>query len=152
MNVSLTLWLRQLVDDKAVFVFAGGANAHQSKCLESVSPTDRYGHDALNFCNLSGCELLVCCPTHIAGDRLYLVMTDVPDIVDVFVVTPMGTSDHCFVSCVHQIEIEQSVQEYNMRSTLFRKHHSNWDNVCCAVWSFTWSTILKSADPLDVFV
>ena len=27
-------------------------------------------------------------------------MTDVPDIVDVVVVTPLVTSDHCFVSCV----------------------------------------------------
>ena len=37
------------------------------------------------------------CPTHIAGNRLDLVMTDVPDIVDVVVGTPLGTSDHCFV-------------------------------------------------------
>ena len=33
--------------------------------------------DALHFCNLSGCEQLVRCPTHIAGNRLDLVMTDV---------------------------------------------------------------------------
>ena len=82
------------VDDKAVFVFVGDANAHHSECLESVSPTDRQGRDAVDFCNLSGCEQLVRCPTHIAGNRLDLVMTDAPDIVDVFVGTPLGTSDH----------------------------------------------------------
>ena len=63
-----------------------------------VSLTDWHGRDALNFCNLSGCELYVHCPTHIAGNRLDFVMTDVPDIVDVFVGTPLGTSDHWFVS------------------------------------------------------
>ena len=139
----------QSLDDKAIFFFVGDVNAHQSEWQESVSHTDQYGRDALNFCNLSGCELLVLCFTHISGDRLDLVMTDVPDIVlDVFVGTPLGTSDHCFVSCVHQIE--QSVQEYNIRSTALLKHCTNWDNIRCAVRSFSLSTILKSADPLDV--
>ena len=76
-------------------------------------------------------------------------MTDVPDISDVFVGTPLGTSDHCFVSCV--LQVEQSVPEYNIRSTDFLKHRTNWDNVCCAVRSFTFGTILKSVDPLDAF-
>ena len=62
----------QSVDDKAVFVCVGGANAHHSESLESVSPTDRHGRAALNFRNLSGCEQLVCSPTHIAGNRLDL--------------------------------------------------------------------------------
>ena len=44
---------------------------------------------------------------HIAGNRLDLVMTDVSNIVDVVVGTPLGTSDHCFVSCV--LHVEQSV-------------------------------------------
>ena len=76
-------------------------------------------------------------------------MTDVPDIVDVFVGTPLEISDHCFVSCV--LRVEQSVPEYNIRSTVFLKHRTNLDNVRCAVRSFTWSTIVKSADPLDAF-
>ena len=87
--------------------------------MESVSPTDRHGRDALDFCNLSSWEQLVRCPTYIAGNRLDLVMTDDPDIVDVFVVTPLSTSDHCFVSCV--LRVEQSVPEYNVRSTVFLK-------------------------------
>ena len=133
--------------DEAVFV--GDINAHHSEWLESVSPTDRHGRDALDFCNLSGCEQLVSSPTHIAGNRLDLVMTDVPDIVDVVVGTPLGTSDHCFVSCV--LRVEQSVQEYNARSTIFLKHRTNWDSVHSAVRSFTWSTILKLANPLVSF-
>ena len=68
----------QSVDDVAVFVFVSDANAQHSEWLESVSPTDRRGPDALNFRNLSGCEQLVRCPTHIAGNKLDLVMADVP--------------------------------------------------------------------------
>ena len=141
----------QSVDDKAVFVFVGDANAHHSEWLESVSHTDRHGRDALGFCNLLGCDLLGRCPTHIAGNRLDLVMTDVPDIVDVVVGTPLGNSDHCFVSCVFLVE--QSVSEYNVRSTLFLKHRTNWVSVrgSGAVRSFTWNTILRSADPLVTF-
>ena len=103
----------------------------------------------LIFAYLSGCEQLVRYPTHIAGNRLDLVMMDVLDVVDVFVDTPLGTPDHCFVSCVFQVE--QSVPELNIRSTVLLKHNTNWDNVRFAVRSFTWSTILKSADPLDAF-
>ena len=89
------------------------------------------------------------CPTHIAGNRLDLVMTDVPDIADVVVGTPLCTSDHCFVNCV--LRVEQSVPEYNVRSSVFQKHRSHWDSVRNAVRSFTLSTILKSADPLVAF-
>ena len=79
----------QSVDDKADFVFVVDANAHHSKWLESVSPTDRHGRDALDFCKVSGNEQFVRCPTHIAGNRLDFVMTDAPDIVDVFAGTPL---------------------------------------------------------------
>ena len=70
----------QSVDDKAVFVFVGAANTYHSEWLESVSATDRHGRDALDFCNLSGCEPLVRCPTHITSNRLDFAMTDAPDI------------------------------------------------------------------------
>ena len=73
-------------------------------------------------------------PRHFAGHGLDLVMTDAPHIVDVFVCTPLGPSDHCFVSCV--LRVEQSVPKYNVRSTVFLKHRTNWDNVRCAVRSF----------------
>ena len=44
----------QSVDDKAVFVFVGDADAHHLEWLESESPTAGHGRDALDFCNLSG--------------------------------------------------------------------------------------------------
>ena len=56
--------------------------------------------------------------THIAGNRLDLVMTDVPDIVDAVVGTELGTSDHCLVSCV--LRVQQSVPEYNVEVLSFQ--------------------------------
>ena len=41
--------LVQSVDDKAVFVIVGDANAHHSEWLELVTPTDRQGRDLLIF-------------------------------------------------------------------------------------------------------
>ena len=76
-------------------------------------------------------------------------MTDAPDIVDVVIGTPLGTSDHCFVSCVPRVE--QSVPEYNVKSTVFLKHRTNWDSVRNGVRSFTLRTIFKSGDPLVAF-
>ena len=70
----------QSVDYKEVFVFVGDANAHHSERLESVASTNRHMRDALNFCNRLGCNQLVRSATHIAGNRLDLVMTVAPDI------------------------------------------------------------------------
>ena len=44
----------QSINDKAVFVFVGDSNVHDSDGLELVSPTDRHGRDAVDFWNLSG--------------------------------------------------------------------------------------------------
>ena len=92
---------------------------------------------------------MVRCPTHIGGNTLDLVITDVPDTVDVVVVTPLGTSDHYFVSCLFCVK--QSLLKYNVRSTVFLKHRINWVSVRSAVRSFTLSVILKSADLLVAF-
>ena len=48
----------------------------------------------LLLCNMSVCKELLRCPTHIACNRLDLVMTNVSDILDVVVDTPLGNSDH----------------------------------------------------------
>ena len=42
----------QTVDDKAVVVFVGDVNAHQSEWLESVSPTNRTGLMLLIFASV----------------------------------------------------------------------------------------------------
>ena len=87
--------------------------------------------------------------TLLVTDSILIVMAGAPDIVDVLVGTQLGTSEHCFVCC--ELHVGQSVPEYNVRCTVILKHRTNWDSVRCAVRSFKWNTILKSADPLVVF-
>ena len=99
----------QSVDDKAVSVFVSDANDHHSEWLELISPIDRHESDALDFCNLSACEQLVSRSIYIAGNRLDLMMTGVPDILDVFGGTPIVTSDHCWsVACFVLINLCRS--------------------------------------------
>ena len=93
---------------------------------------DGHGRDALEFGNMAGCEQLVRGATHIASNRLDLVMTDAPD-VDVSFGTPLGTSDHCFVNC--ELLVEQVIPEHNIRRVVHLIHRINWDNVRNAVRS-----------------
>ena len=89
---------------------------------------------------------MVCGASHIAGNRLDLVMTDAPDFVDVSLGTPLGTSDNCFVNC--DLLIEQVITEHNIRHVVHLKHRINSDNVRNAVRSLSWNTILRSSDPI----
>ena len=66
-----------------------------------------------------------------------------------FVGAPLGTSDHCFISCV--LRVKYSVPECNVRSIVFLDHSTNWDSVRNAIRSFTWRNSLKSADPSAAF-
>ena len=56
----------------------------------------------------SGCDQMVVGPTHARGGTLDLLMTDVPDLVRVSVVAPIGNSDHSSLSAV--ISMAQAVR------------------------------------------
>ena len=56
---------------------------------------------------VSGYDQLVVSPTHACGGTLDLLMTDVPDLVRVAVVAPIGNSDHSSLSAV--ISMAQAV-------------------------------------------
>ena len=60
--------------------------------------TNRHGVAALDFATVSGCDQLVIGLTHARGGTLDLLMTDVPDLVPVAVVAPLGNSDHSSLS------------------------------------------------------
>ena len=62
--------------------------------------TNRHGVAAFDFATVSGCDQLVVGPTHARGETLDLLMTDVPDLVRVAVVAPIGNSDHSSLSAV----------------------------------------------------
>ena len=62
--------------------------------------TNRHEVAVFNFATVSGSDQLVVGPTHARGGTLDLRMTDVPDLVRVAVVAPIGNSDHSSQSAV----------------------------------------------------
>ena len=89
----------QSTDRKSSFIFVGDLNAHHREWLCSVSPTNNHGHAAYDFTSLSGCGKLVAGTTHKSGNRLDLVLTNVPRIIEVNVFPPVVSSDHCLLCC-----------------------------------------------------
>ena len=80
-------------DVHASFLFVGNLNGHHQEWLGSTT-TNSHGDAAFDFETVSGCDQLVVGPTHACGGILDLLMTDVPDLIQVAVVVPIGNSDH----------------------------------------------------------
>ena len=85
----------QAEDVRASFLFVDDLNGHHQEWLVSIT-TNRHGVAAFDF----GCDQLVVGPTHARGGTLDPLMTDVPDLVRVAVVAPIGNSDHSSLSAV----------------------------------------------------
>ena len=73
--------MAQSQDPKASFVICGDCNAKHREWLDS-NITDMHGRSALEFCASSAFDQLIKEPTHRDGNRLDLVFTDVPAIVN----------------------------------------------------------------------
>ena len=89
----------QAEDVRALFLFVGDLNGHHQEWLCSTM-TNSHGVAAFDFATVSGCDQLVIGPTHARGGMLDLLMTDVPDLIRVAVVAPIGNSDHSSPSAV----------------------------------------------------
>ena len=75
----------------------GCLEGHHKEWLGSTT-TNRHGVVAIDFATVSGCDQQVIVPTHARGGTLELLMTDVPDLLRVAVVAPLGRSDHSTLS------------------------------------------------------
>ena len=109
--------------------------------------TNRHGVAAFDFATVSGCDQLVVDSTHARGGTLDLLMTDVPDIVLVAVATPIGNSDHSFLSAV--VSMAQAVPNLCVSRKVFLKHQVNWNTVCGAIWELPWRNIWLSNNPVN---
>ena len=69
--------------------------------------------------------------THARGGTLDLLMTGVPDLVWVAVVTPIGNSDYSSLSAV--ISMAQTVLKLCVSGKVFMTHQVNWNIVCGAM-------------------
>ena len=89
----------QAEDIRYSFLFVCDLNGHHQEWL-GFTTTNRHGVAAFDFATVSGCDQLVVGPTHARGGTLDLLMTDVPDLIRVAVVAPIGNSDHSSLSAV----------------------------------------------------
>ena len=139
--------LIQSSDRKAAFVFVGDLNAHHSQWLGSVSGTNGHGIAALDFCTTSGCSQLVDQPTHSGGNRLDLLMTDVPDLVEFQVLAPVGSSDHSAIGFA--VKVAQFVPNVCIRREVFLKHRVNWNAVLDDLQGLCWGGIISGPSPIE---
>ena len=97
---------------------------------------------------MSGCDWLVFGPTHVHGGTVDLLMTDVPDLVWVALVAPIGNSDHPSLSTV--TSMAQAVPNLCVSRKVFLKHQVNWNTVCGAIRELPWRNIRHSDNPVEV--
>ena len=128
----------QAEDVRASFLFVGDLNGHHQEWLGSTT-TNGHGVAAFDFATVSGCDQLVVGPTHARGGTLDLLMTDVPQLVRVAVVAPIGNSDHSSLSAV--ISMAQAVPNLCVSRKVFLEHHVNWNTVCGAIRALPWHNI-----------
>ena len=113
----------QAADAHASFLFVGVWNGHHQEWLGSTT-TNRHGVEALDFATVSGCGQLVSGPTHARGGTLDLLMIDVPDLVRVAVVAPLGSSDPSSLSIA--ISMAQGIPNLCVSRRVHLKHRVNW--------------------------
>ena len=75
-------------------------------------------------------------------------MTDVPDLVLVVVVAPIGDSDHSSLLAV--ILIAQAVPNLCLSRKVFLKHQVNWNTVFGEIWDLLWCNIWLADNPVEV--
>ena len=137
----------QAEDVRASFLFVGDLNGHHQDWLGSTTRRS-HGVAAFDFAKVSGCDQLVVCPTHARGGTLDLLMTDVPELVRVAVVAPIGNSDHSSLSAV--ISMAQAVPNLCVSRKNFLKHQVNWNTVCGAKRELPWRNIWLPDNPVEV--
>ena len=92
---------------------------------------NHHGVTAVDFATVSGCDQLGVGPTHACGGTLHLLTTDVPNLVWVAVVAPIGNSYHSSLSAV--ISMVQAFPNLCVSRKVFLKHQVNWNTVCGAI-------------------
>ena len=134
----------QAEDVRASLLFGGDLNNHHQEWLDSTT-TNRHGAAAFDFATVSGCDQLVVCPTYACGGTLDLLMTDVPDLVQVAVIAPIGNSSLSTV-----ISMDQTVSNLCVIRKFYLKNQFNWNAVCGAIQDLPWHNIWSADNPVEV--
>ena len=86
-------------------------------------------------------------PTPARGGTLDLLMTDVPDLVRVAVVAPLGCSDHSSLSIA--ISIAQAIPNLCVSKRVLLKHRVTWTAACDAIGGLPWRSIWSADNPVE---
>ena len=76
-----------------------------------------------------------------------LLMTDVPGLVRVAVVAPIGNSDRSSLWAV--ITIAKAVPNWCVSRKVFLKHLLTWNTFCSAIQQLPWRVIWSADNPLE---
>ena len=87
------------------FLFVSDLNDHHQEWMGSTN-ANRHGVASFDFASVSGCNQFVVGPTHARGVTFDLLMIDVPDLVRVSVVAPIGNSGHSSLSAVISMALD----------------------------------------------
>ena len=131
----------QLKDNRAVFCFVSDFHCYHNDWLGS-SRTDSHGISARDFASLTDCRQLVTGATHRFGGVLDLVLTNVPDLCNVQVGSPIGNSDHSYLSVILTTNVR--VPSFCVSRTVYQKSRVNWDNAVSDVMGLSWSDVFRS--------
>ena len=93
MTVYQHQWLLWRLRMCGLFLFVGDFNCHHRKCFGSTV-TNRHGVVTFDFATVTGGNQLGGSLTHARGGSLVRTMTDVPVLLWVAVVAPIGNSDY----------------------------------------------------------
>ena len=88
-------------------------------------------------------------PTHARGGTLDLLMTDVPDLVRVALVAPIGNSDHSSLTAV--ISMAPAIKNLCASRKVFLKHQVNCNTVCGVIQDLPWINIWLADNPVEVY-
>ena len=134
-------------DVRASFLFVGDLNDHHQEWLGSTT-TNRHGLQLLTSQLVCGCNQFVVGPTHARGGTLDFIMTDVPYLVRIAVVAPIGNSDHSSLLVV--ILMAQAVPNLRVSWKVFPKHQVKRNAVCGAIRDLPWRNIWLAVNPVEV--
>ena len=137
----------QAADVHASFLFVGDLNGHHQECLGFMT-MNYHGVAAFDFTTVSGCTQLIVGPTHAHGEALDLLMTDVPDLVWVGVVAPVGNSDHSSLPAITLMA--QAVPNLCVSRKVFLKCQVNWNTVCSVIRNLPWYNIWLADNRVEV--
>ena len=113
----------QTEDIRASFLFVGDLNGQHQEWLGSTTRTVMELQLLTLQLSPVAISWLSAQPMHVVGP-----MTDVPEVVWVAVVAPIGNSDHSSLSAV--ISMAQAVPNLCGSRKVFLKHQVNWNTVC----------------------